>query len=141
MLLNASLVLGSMQMAHASVMSVADKHSSDNSFNKKNQPCKHANSTMHKVKNNRKSQTKTPPQTSLHSGMHNTDKPTDKSNHEQHACDCPNLCADCCGNHAVVGILDIEFFQVVKQISNQPGTKITYYTPVSLPIEIPPPVI
>jgi len=146
MLLNASLVFGSMQMALASGMTMSDANAMDHSTaNKKNVPCKHASSTMHRVK----LRTNDKPHQMNHSSMMHTQHgimpnkqmSMNEMDHEQHNCDCPKLCAECCGDHGMAAILNIEFFQVIKQASSQPDSTFTYYTPISLPIEIPPPVV
>ncbi len=147
MLLNAALVLGSMQMALASVSNLSDKNEINHfSRSKKNMPCKHASSTMHHVrtrKNNKVSHNMSHSMVmASHDGMvASSEVPMAHNNKNvEKACDCPELCSECCGDHAIVALLDVNFLQVVIQASNKLNSKINYYTPISLPIETPPPV-
>jgi len=147
MLLNAALVLGTVQMALASASNLSSKNEMNHfTRNKNNMPCKHASSAMHHVrtrKNNNSAHIMnhsmvTASQNSMVSSKQLPMTHNDES--VEHVCDCPKLCSDCCGDHAIVALLDVNFLQVVIQPSNQLNSNFNYYTPISLPIETPPPV-
>lgn len=143
MLLNASLIVGPVQMTLASVMPSKENSSHNHSFMNKNiRRCKHSGSSSHSHGKNIHSSMK-----SMHPSSHamkmimvGKTMKMENNEHDEHACQCSSLCADCCGGHATVALLEFEFYQFIKPDSSQAVNKIIHYTPVFLPIEIPPPL-
>lgn len=148
-LLNVSLIIMPVQMTLASTVKNAHDHGMEN---KQVKPCKHAKSPTHSTHsiNGHDKATTISAQHIHKADMTSFEKILDVKaadvkelgvkDQEQHTCQCSNLCADCCGGHAVVALPEFEFQYFAKPESSQPVKKIYHYKQISLPIENPPPV-